>query len=174
METLDRKLVGAVLAITAFATVPPANARITSLCASDETVIFSCILGNKTASLCASKDLIATKGYLYYAYGKPDAIELSVPEKSFTGRQSLTRGNIAYSGGGTDYVRVRKGAFSYVVYSGIGKGWEQEGVVVQKDGKTISSHICPASVSALGPDGWQPVYGANLKPDTSDFEVPVR
>jgi hypothetical protein len=171
---LCRKSAGGLLALSAFAMAPPVIAKSISLCAPDEAVIFSCALGKKTASLCASKDLSATKGYLYYAYGKPGALDLSAPEKAITARQNLTRGSIAYSGGGTDYVRIQNGAFSYIVYSGIGKGWEQEGVVVQKDGKTISSHICPASMSALGPNGWQPVYGANLKPDTSDFEVPVR
>jgi hypothetical protein len=162
----------AVALLAAMAT--PAHAASASLCAGNETAVFSCALGKKTASLCASKDLNATKGYLYYAYGKPGAVELSAPDKTMAARAGLARGNIAYSGGGADYVRIRSGAFSYVIYSGMGKGWEQDGVVVQKDGKILSSHICPASVSAMGPDGWQPVYGAGLKPDTEDFEVPVR
>jgi hypothetical protein len=171
---LDGALASALLVLTAFAMPLPASAKNTSLCAPDETVIFSCALGKKIASLCASSDLSATRGYLYYAYGKPGAIEFSAPQKSIAARQNLARGSIAYSGGGADYVRILNGGFAYVVYSGIGKGWEQEGVVVQKDGQTISSHICPATVSALGPDGWQPVYGANLTPDTTDFEIPVR
>jgi hypothetical protein len=172
MRKLDGTLASALLAAITFATPLPAVAKSTSLCAPGETVVFSCALGKKIASLCASKDLSAAKGYLYYAYGKPGALELSAPEKSIAARQNLARGSIAYSGGGADYVRILNGGFAYVIYSGIGKDWEQEGMVVQKDGQTISSHICPATVSALGPDGWQPVYGANLKPDTADFEIP--
>lgn len=143
-----------------------------SLCQANETAVFSCRIGARTASLCASHDLGPSSGYLYYAFGKPGRTELSAPAKNSAGRQDLTVGTLAYSKGGGDYVRVRNGAYAYVIYSAETPGWSQEGVAVEKGGAQISSLRCPAAASALGPDGWLPVYRAKLPSDQQGFQVP--
>jgi hypothetical protein len=167
---VNKPLASAFVVLALLGSSAAAGVQRPSLCASDEKAVFTCAVGRKTASLCASPDLTPAKGYLYYAYGRPGAVDLTTPDKFPAARASITLGGLAYSGGGGDYVRIVKGAYAYVVYSAIGRGWEQEGVAVQKDGKPISSLIC--SDGALGKDGWKAVYDAKLTPDHSDFEKP--
>ena len=61
-------------------------------------------------------------------------------------------------------------ATAIVVHPAIGRGWAQEGVSVEQDGKAISSLVC--ADAALGKDGWAAVYAAKLTPDRSNFEKP--
>ncbi len=53
-----------------------------SLCATDERIIFSCVLRQpaKIVSVCASKDLTNEKGYLQYRFGNPGKVELEFPK----------------------------------------------------------------------------------------------
>ncbi|MGC1305402.1 MAG: hypothetical protein WA840_23780 [Caulobacteraceae bacterium] len=147
-----------------------AETRRPALCTANETPVFSCAIGAKVASLCASRDLSPTAGYLYYAFGKPGAVEVAIPKKTPAFRQSITVGTLSYSKGGGDYVRIRNGKFAYVAYSALGDGWEQEGVAVEQDGKPLSSLACHGA--ALGPDGWQALYKAKLPADQQGFEKP--
>jgi hypothetical protein len=53
----------------------------TGLCTSEEKVIFSCTIGKKTLSVCASKDLSSNSGYLQYRFGTSlDKLELVFPQ----------------------------------------------------------------------------------------------
>jgi hypothetical protein len=54
-----------------------------SLCTADEQVIFSCSLqrSGKLASLCGSKDLDKTTGYIQYRFGLPEKTELEFPSE---------------------------------------------------------------------------------------------
>jgi hypothetical protein len=53
-----------------------------SLCRSEEEVIFTCVAAGsaKFVSLCGSRLLDHRRGYLQYRYGKPGAIELQFPQ----------------------------------------------------------------------------------------------
>jgi hypothetical protein len=52
-----------------------------SLCQPSEQVIWNCpTTNNKTASICASKDLAEEKGYLQYRFGRQGKIELEFPK----------------------------------------------------------------------------------------------
>jgi hypothetical protein len=53
-----------------------------SLCATDERVIFACLLKQpaKIVSVCASKNLTSENGYLQYRFGLPGKIELEFPK----------------------------------------------------------------------------------------------
>ncbi|MBV9996271.1 MAG: hypothetical protein JO127_13780 [Caulobacteraceae bacterium] len=84
----------------------------------------------------------------------------------------MTYGTLSYSSGGGDYVRVKSGRYSYVVYSAIGQGWEQEGLVVEKDGRRVSAKLCNGHRAALGSQGWGRVYAAHLPKDTQGFDKP--
>ncbi|QOT78824.1 hypothetical protein [Cupriavidus basilensis] len=132
-----------------------------SLCTKDEQVAFSCtVKGNKLVSLCASPDLSKTKGYVQYRFGKKGAVELAYPKLTDDPRKHFRWGVTAYSGGGTDYFRFSNGGYDYVVYAGSGKGWEKEGLVVEKDQKRIAS--LPCRDGGLGPDNWAVMYSAGL------------
>ena len=56
--------------------------QLTTLCARDERVIFSCPVKRpaKIVSVCASKDLTSDRGYLQYRFGLPGKIELEYPK----------------------------------------------------------------------------------------------
>jgi hypothetical protein len=67
------------LAIIALSLATTASAADT-LCTSEENVIFTCTAGLKIASVCASKDLSPTKGYLQSRYGKVNKVDFLAPK----------------------------------------------------------------------------------------------
>jgi len=62
-----------------------------TLCAKDETVVFSCQLKNspKTVSLCSSSRLTKTQGYLQYRFGLPGKVELEYPKQRSDSQKSF-------------------------------------------------------------------------------------
>ena len=58
------------------------SSALASLCKTNEQVFFNCKAANgKLLSLCGSKQLTPTNGYLQYRFGKQGAVELQFPEK---------------------------------------------------------------------------------------------
>ena len=49
-------------------------------CSLDENVVFSCAVGEKIASICASKDAAIDKGYVQYRFGFLENTEFTYPE----------------------------------------------------------------------------------------------
>jgi hypothetical protein len=143
-----------------------------SLCTEDEQIAFSCHIGAKVASLCASKDLSGKRGWAQYRFGQVGRIELAYPQSKQHPRVFMRHGVIPISNGGTDYYRFTNHGYTYVVYSGIAPGWEKEGVVVEKGGRRISSLVCRDS--ALGHDNWAVMYSADVPMDAAgDYEFSV-
>jgi hypothetical protein len=66
-----------VLILLSYAT---ASFAVDTLCTPDEKIIFTCSSGVKVASVCASKDLSPTNGYLQCRYGKGSKIEFIAPK----------------------------------------------------------------------------------------------
>lgn len=143
-----------------------------SLCTSGEQIAFSCHIRGKIASLCASADLSPTAGYIQYRYGRKGAVELSYPATTVDPRQVFRWGVRAYAGGGADYFRFSNGGVDYAVYSGIGQGWQKEGVLVEKGGKRLAALQC--GDDALGDENWKVMYSAKLPRvgEGDQFEVP--
>lgn len=56
------------------------SAYAATLCAPDEVVVWSCETTQKLHSLCASKDLTRTTGYMQYRAGRRGDLELEYPE----------------------------------------------------------------------------------------------
>ncbi len=126
-----------------------------SLCQNEEDVLFSCITKqNKTISLCSAKKLAATEGYIQYRFGKKNDIEFIYPtnkdilaNKAFQGRSQM------FSGGGALYLRFKNKEYDYIIYSGIGKGWEICGLILLKNGKFLSYFACTdKSIQKLSPN----------------------
>lgn len=166
--------VGALVLVAVGGAAPPGGATAKhprSHCAAAEEVVFSCAQGRKVISLCASSTgAQGARTQLRYAYGALRKVELEVSQAMRP--DAFESGVTALSGGGIDYVRVRNGDFAYVLYTGLSKGWSQDGWVVEANGTPISHRICKAG--ATGPKAWGPVYAARLprSPDEATFLPP--
>jgi hypothetical protein len=110
------------------------------LCDPDESSVFICQNGSKTASLCAKK---ANDGLrLRYVFGARERIELSYPAPSVAPRDAFRQGNIMYSGIGGEYIRFSQGPFDYSIFYVLGAGTSFRGVVVERDKKHFSNLVC--------------------------------
>ncbi|MGI4745813.1 MAG: hypothetical protein ACRYGI_08980 [Janthinobacterium lividum] len=115
-----------------------ATASDTSLCKSGETPLFSCPIGHKIVSVCSD----GTKATYYF--GTSDRIELS--------SQALSIADHMFSGGGEAQISVSHAAYGYIVYhkttrtsfsaDGHNDSDFTSGVVVQKNGETVSTKQC--------------------------------
>ncbi len=154
------------LAVLAF----PANAA-TTHCMQQEQVVFSCSLGKKTVSVCASNDLSVNKGYLQYRIGQINATPELILPAAIDARHTIKARTLMFSGGGGGYLRFINGSYHYIVYTAIGKGWGvKDGVAVEKDGRLIVNLSCqdiPSSI--LGPEFFSV---AGLLEDEDEFLLP--
>lgn len=142
-----------------------------SHCSSQETTVFNCSAGKKIISVCASKDLDKSAGYLQYRFGPKAAPEVQVPQAKIHPGASIKSGTLMFSGGGGAYIRFSNGGYDYVVYTAIGRGWGvKEGVAVEKGGKLAANVPCKtAAASNLGAEWFEK---AGLAGDDKDFELP--
>jgi hypothetical protein len=148
-------------------------ASIPSHCSAQEQVIFSCKTSKtKVVSLCASSPLTASSGYMQYRFGPPGSKpELVYPQNQVHPKGHFKSGTLTYSGGGGAYLEFNQGEYKYVLFSGVGKGWEKEGVVVSKSGKQVAVLECRGEWdSQMGPDFFE---RAAIPPADDDFEIPV-
>jgi len=150
-----------------------------SFCTPAETVVFACHTGAKLISVCASANAAPSKGYVQYRFGKPDTtdpVELALPEGQVVPARAATGGAVGFSGGGGAWMRFRKGAFAYAVYTGIGN-WgpngekrTKEGLLVERDGKRVAVLKCSDEPqSELGPDWFEK---AGINDNNEDFDFP--
>jgi hypothetical protein len=106
-----------------------------SMCATQESVLFSCeTTAGKRASLCASHDAGADRGYVYYSYGSPGEPELVFPAEKRP-PTDFSRTHLTFSGstGGYAY-SFRKDAYRYIVYSISGaEGLEDQGILITRN-----------------------------------------
>jgi hypothetical protein len=147
---------------------------VVTLCSAEEQVVFSCTTeAKKVVSLCSSSPLTETAGYLQYRFGVAGkAPELFYPTTRQLPKNLFLSGTMMYSGGGGAYLKFTNAEYTYAVFTGIGKGWEKEGVVVQKAGKQIAYLQCKGPwTSQLGPD-WFDKAKIQKDPQASDFEIP--
>ncbi|MFO1431963.1 MAG: hypothetical protein U1F76_17785 [Candidatus Competibacteraceae bacterium] len=143
-----------------------------SLCSAAEAVIFSCPTRQKIVSVCASKDLSATTGYMQYRFGPKGAPEIVYPQSKEHPRNYTESGVLTFAGGGGAYLRFKKEQYGYVVYTAIGRGWGQKaGLVVEKNNKLLSNFRCnrETATSELGPDFFEK---AGLPKDQEGFDLP--
>lgn len=167
--------VGAVLALGSPVLASSSN----TLCHPNETVVFSCATGSaRLVSVCASKPVSKTAGYIQYRFGQKDKLELVYPETPQAPAGLFTPGTLAFSGGGGAYLSFRKGGYRYTVFSAIGN-WGKtgkgtaEGVAIRNGEKEVASLPCRKSsdfdAGELGPDFFEK---AGLGEPETDFEIP--
>ncbi len=97
-------------------------------CTSQESTLFNCTTGKKTVSVCASKNLSRSSGYLQYRFGAKGKPEIEIPEAREYPGPTVKSGTLASSGGA--YLRFYKAEYTYVVYAASDKngGKTDEGV----------------------------------------------
>lgn len=144
-----------------------------SLCHEREQIIFSCSLGKKMVSVCASNDFSASKGYLQYRFGQKDALEMAFPDltEAAPASQSIQARTLMFAGGGGGYLRFINGLHHYIVYTAIGKGWGvKDGVAVEKDNQLIANLECQdVPVSKLSEEFFT---RTGLLVDQNEFQIP--
>jgi hypothetical protein len=163
-------LSAAVLLVLSTAIASPAAAA-SSQCAPPERTLFSCDTGRKVVSVCASPELTTDRGWVQYRFGSLGAPELAYPATDSDWRRATRGGVLSFSGGGGAWLAFARGAYRYVVYTAIGKGWgEKAGVEVQKDGKRLAALRCEdREISELGPDLFA---NAGIADDPHEFDLP--
>ncbi len=142
-----------------------------SLCTPAETAIFSCAVGGKIVSLCGSRDLSETAGTMIYRYGRKGAVELTYPEKPVHPREAFTASGVGMSAGLGDYLRFSRNGITYTLYALLYRGvGEEDGLIVSRDGKTLSRRKCKDY--ALGAGAWGAMYSAKLPHDPGNLDYP--
>ena len=119
-----------------------ATAQVKSLCEKYENVVWSCQAKKKFYSICASKDLTETKGYLQYRAGTLDRIELKYPPvlqhpKGQFEYELLAHGAILI---------FKNGLYIYEISEDL---IGQPRIRVSKDEKDIASFRCGDSTQSL-------------------------
>lgn len=167
---MKRKSIFYVAVLLFFPLASQAETNSQGHCQAAEDVVFSCSTGKKFISVCASKNLSATSGYIQYRFGPLQKPELLFPDIGSHPARYATGGTLMYSGGGGAYMRFVNGVHSYIVYSGIGNGWEKQGVAVEKNGKLLADVPC----KTLSPEGFDAGFfeKAGIVEDVSGFEIP--
>lgn len=111
-----------------------------SLCQANERVLFTCPIGKKLLSVCASSDLDDTKGMMQYRFGLPDKLELVHPEvaahpkRHFKFQRTYSRVESAE----IQELEFQRGAVTYAVFTESIKGKEAAGINVTAAGKTTT------------------------------------
>lgn len=141
-------------------------------CNHREETVFSCNLGHKTVSVCASKKLTPHSGYVQYRFGalgrKP---ELSFPKHTVRPGKHIQARTLMFAGGGGDYLRFNSGKTSYIVYSAIGRGWgNKDGVAVERRGKRTTHLECRDIPESRMSEFF--FKRAGLSEDAQEFELP--
>ena len=122
-----------------------------TLCADNETALFTCPIGAKTLSLCASSPLTPESGYVQYRFGSAAKVELEFPGSKVHPRNSLTLFGSGFARGYVAHLNFNVGAYTYVVYdrlvgafqNGRPEGHDHyAGVIVAKRGKVVSRLPC--------------------------------
>lgn len=114
-----------------------------SLCLADEIVVFSCQIGNKTVSMCASSDLTWEKGSLYYVFGTSKKIELRYPQELEHPKLNFMRGIYYHANKEKgEFISFKNNGVRYSVYSTDLPEWTKQGVFIDKNGELIKDLPC--------------------------------
>ena len=99
-------------------------------------LVCNCELENGKYALIRLNEQVPT-----YYYGPLEKVELTLP-KTAGDKTQVRAGNMAFAGGGATYYRFINGNYSYVIYSGIGRGWDFTGLKVYQGKKLIMKKAC--------------------------------
>lgn len=106
-------------------------------CDINENVAWSCKVGERVISVCASDPISGDTGYIQYRIGRPPRTELVYPAN-----KAPPRGRFAYrlTPQGDTSLSFSNGGYDYEVYDILRS--EEDGVRVSKGGKTVAHIRC--------------------------------
>ena len=143
----------AILAVAIFLSVN-ANSQ-ESHCSENEDILFSCAHNTKIVSLCASKNVSESSGYIQYRFGKRNNIELAHPKAMKNPKDSFTAKNTYYSDTTESSVEFSIGKYIYTIYNRFVTGstdemnndttgiyGEHAGVIVTRSNNVVSEIQC--------------------------------
>jgi hypothetical protein len=144
-----------------------ARAKANSHCVADEVPVFTCKIGEKIVSICASKILDENQGYLQYRFGRKNKIDLEIPPKSAYKPAMVGYKIVLCASCYANYIRFTNSDYRYYVFGASVRGPndpktgastrdEPSGVVVMKNDKIIYSRRCtiPAFDHNVGEHFW--------------------
>lgn len=172
MRRAALRIAGLALLAGALQPGPSAAAdRRPSLCLRQEKAVFSCAIGSRIVSLCASIDIGPGSGTLVYRFGRKGALELVHPEPPRPPDSAFSAAVIGDAGSSGDIVRFSRGDVTYTLYSVMVKGQdERNGVLVTQAGRRLADLKCRDF--PLGNDAWQLMYRARLPRAESALDPP--
>lgn len=151
---------------------PVVSTPVATLCTTGEQVVFSCSTGKKLVSLCASPNLTAEAGSMTYRVGNVgQPPEMQYPDAGVRPQTAFKQGSQTYVGGSVVFVSFVRDEYRYVVFSGSGKGWTKEGVLVEKAGKRIAHLACAADAQSVLDEVSSKVL-STLPPDGGGLQLP--
>ncbi len=108
-----------------------------SLCEAQEQKVWSCQVGRRTISICASRDLDETQGYAQYRIGRPGALEMEYPAT-----RVHPRGRFTYTlyPQGNQTLDFSNGGYDYRVFEDLRS--REDGVYVERNGAQVSQITC--------------------------------
>lgn len=141
-----------IVALLLYAIPAVAQAAISTHCLPEEQVIFSCSVGKKVVSICASSTLGPTSGAAQYRFGALGRIELNIPAQPQHPTTFSRVGVMRGPAWADTHIRVVNGEYAYTVYEGEGKGWQRSGVLVSKQERTLANLSCVSPKQGLFAD----------------------
>ncbi|WP_156432240.1 hypothetical protein [Burkholderia latens] len=136
-----KSVIRQIFALVIFGIEGGAYAGEVTLCQPHEEIYFSCPVGGKIVSLCASGNISPNNGYVQYRFGAVNRIELQFPGKPYPPNGYFEISDVYF--GNLDYVHVKfkSGIYNYVIYQG-----DRSGVYVKKNGILVSNRVCENGV----------------------------
>jgi hypothetical protein len=124
-----------------------AGADENTLCQPHEEVYFSCQIGGKVMSVCASGNISPDNGYVQYRFGRIGNIELEYPEKPYPPKKLFSISDISEGNINFTHVKFDSGKYHYVLYQG-----EPSGIYIKRRGEVISNRTCdPGTYQPISP-----------------------
>ena len=125
-----------------------------SLCSAEETIVVSCRVGPKLASVCALHAASGELMYAQYRFGRRGSPEIAIPPKvpfdASLIRAEMTSGNH----GGWEGRSVRNGEVVYAIeHSWDLHGKEDADITVSRGGQQLKTFGCKPAYTGDGQDG---------------------
>jgi hypothetical protein len=122
-------------------------------CTKEEKVVFSCTVGKKVVSVCASQNLSPSEGYMQYRFGKIGSPELLIPQLNEHPLKYVEVDAYQAASGSNGSMMFKNGEFEYTVHwssylsdsqtsNGSSIWLSEAGLIVMRKGKSFANFKC--------------------------------